>query len=87
MMQRPKWLIRPGSVKADQIPAWDERAVRGLSRFDLLAQMQGFQPNSVPFRLCEIELRRREGWVARWALGTSMLALLISIAAIVLKRS
>lgn len=86
-MQRPKWLIRPGSVKADQIPAWDERAVRGLSLFDLLAQMQGSQPNTVPFRMCEIELRRRESWVARWALGTSMLALLISIVAIALKRS
>ena len=86
-MMRPKWLIRPGSVRADQIPAWDERAVRGLSLFDLLAQMQGFQSNSVPYRLCEIELRRREGWVARWALGTSIVALVVSMIALALKDS
>ena len=86
-MQRPKWLIRAGSVKADQIPAWDERAIRGLSLFDLLAQMQGFQNHTVPYRLCELELRRREGWVARWALATSMLALVVAIVAIILKRN
>ena len=84
-MQRPKWLIRSGSVKADQIPGWTERAVRGLSLSDLLTLMEGFYPNSLAHRLCELELRRRESWVPRWALGVSILALAVAVAAIILK--
>ena len=86
-MQRPKWLIRAGSVKANQIPVWTERAVRGLSLFDLLNLMQGFDRNSLQCRMCDVELRLRESWVPRWALATSMIALVVSIVAIVVSKA
>lgn len=84
-MRRPAWLIRPGSVPADQIPYWDERIVRGLSVVDLMSQLQGFDPNSLPHRLCAAELRRRENWTARAALVVSIVALVVSIFAVALK--
>lgn len=79
-------MIRPGSVEPKQIPGWNERAVRGLKLEALLEQMQGFASNTLPHRLCEVELRRREGWVARWALAISMLALLVSFSSLFLRR-
>ena len=84
--QRPLWLIRPGSVKRNQIPAWDERSVRGLELLDVLGELAGHDPKSTPHLLLSVELRRRENWIARWSLGLSFAAFIISVVALTLKR-
>lgn len=85
VMQRPKWLIRPGSVDPRQMPGWTERTVRGLSLQDLLSEMAGFATNTYPYKLCEVELRRREGATARLALGIAFASLIVSIVAVAMK--
>jgi hypothetical protein len=52
----------------------------------LSTTLSGFGPGTYARFATEAELRRREGWVARWSLFFSLVAIAVSIVALVLKR-
>jgi hypothetical protein len=60
------------------------RNVRLLSDEDLHWAL-GIKPDAYIRSIVQAEVRRREGWVARWALGISLAALLVSIVALAVK--
>ena len=64
-MTKPLWMIRRGTVDPNQMGEVSVRSLRGLSDVHLLQFMAGWEPANWRRLLCEVELRRREGWVAR----------------------
>ena len=65
------------------LPDHSAKSVRRLSDEELHRYIGGWQQGSELGIRGEVELRRRENWVARWALGVSMLALAVSVTALV----
>lgn len=84
-MMRPLWMIRAGSVQRSNMPAIDERTARGLSYLDLLGEIAGTTPGHSRHLLFQAELRRRESSTARLSLAVSVLALLVSFVALLVK--
>lgn len=77
---------RRGSITRDALPNPPSLgAVARLSTEDLLWLIRN-EPDSTQGFLSEIEFHRRENWTARAALGLSLVAVLISFVAVVLKR-
>lgn len=85
--RRPKLLVFPGQFDAKQLPAVDDYHLRGLTMRDLLELMSGYAPGTYARLATETELRRREGWVARWSLFFSLVAVLVSIVALIVRRA
>ena len=65
------------------LPDHSAKSVRRLSDEELHRYIGGWQQGSELGIRGEVELRRRENWVERWALGVSMLALAVSVTALV----
>jgi hypothetical protein len=74
-------------LNCTNLPDHSVRSIKRLSDEELHRYVGGWQQGS-EFRIRgEVELRRRVGWVSRWALGASMLALVVSVAALFAKAS
>ena len=67
------------------LPDHSVKTIRRLSDEDLHQYISGWSLGSELRIRGEVELRRRENWVARWALGVSMVALIVSIIALFAK--
>jgi hypothetical protein len=69
------------------LPDHSAKSVSRLSDEELHRYIGGWQQGSELRIRGEVELRRRENWVARWALGVSIIALMVSIVALLAKSS
>ena len=74
-----KRYFRPLSIH--QLPSLRTRHLRQISDDDLFQLAAGYAPNSKERLACDAELKRREGRTARLALAISVLSLVVSILA------
>ena len=73
----------PLFIRMNDLDARVQRIERVLTNQSLLELAQRIDALQADLRTIrgEVELRRRENWVSRWALGVSMIALLVSVLA------
>ena len=73
---------RRGSITIDQMPDKSPTSLRKLSDQDLYRFIAGWKEGTADWIGGQVELRRRENEVARWALFVSIVAILVSVAAL-----
>lgn len=85
----PIWLglsaLNRKTLNCGNLPDTSAKSIRQLSDEELHKFIAGWKDGTELRIRGDVELRRREGWVARWALGVSMFALFVSVIALVTK--
>lgn len=80
---RPPW-VRRGTVKLEHLPDKSPATLRRLSDPDLYRFIAGWEPGSADWVAGDVELKRRQSSVGRWALAVSVFSLAVSTAALLL---
>jgi hypothetical protein len=75
--------LKSKELHCGNLPDTASKTIRRLSDEELHKFIAGWKEGTELRIRGEVELRRREGWVARWALAVSMLALIVSVIALV----
>lgn len=74
-------------LNCGNLPDTSAKSIRQLSDEELHKFIAGWRDGTELRIRGQVELRRREGWVARWALGVSIFALLVSVIALFAQAS
>lgn len=74
----PLWLIQKGSVDPKQMNGPLHRLVRGLTDEDFQRARHDVKQDFWQRAVYDNENARRENYLARWALGISIVALMVS---------
>jgi hypothetical protein len=80
-------VLKRKKLNCGNLPDTSAKSIRQLSDEELHKFIAGWRDGTELRIRGEVELRRREGWVARWALGVSMFALFVSVIALFAKTS
>lgn len=78
-------MIRRKQIALDRLPDKTAASLRRLSDPDLFTFISGWKDGSADWIAGQVELRRRESWASRWALGVSIVALITSFVALAVK--
>ncbi len=73
------------NLDPNHLPDHKPSTLRHLSDSDLYQYTAGWQPNTAARIAGEVEIRRRESWPARFAIGISMTSLIIAFASLFVK--
>ncbi|MFN3582814.1 hypothetical protein [Phenylobacterium sp.] len=83
---RAPWDKR-GTVRLQQLPNKSPATLRRLSDSDLHKFIAGWKPGTTDWIAGDAELKRRQNGLARWALGASILSLVVAVIALFVKGS
>ena len=83
---RTPWNQR-GTVRLQQMPDKSPATLRRLSDSELHRFIAGWKPGTADWIAGDAELKRRQSGLARWALGVSILSLVVAVIALFVKGS
>ena len=74
-------------LDVNQMPDSNPETLRRLSDVDLYNWTAGWTKDSAARLSGEVEIRRRESWPARMAIGISIVAVIISVASLLMQAA